>query len=98
MPTIRNSFADPPTGPAQSRYPTEASWPNCSRPSVTTRARRRSERRIKAAKFPREESLRAFDFEATPNIDPALIHTLAVMRRGPKADRSLGQSLRRFHA
>ncbi|WP_029138070.1 IS21-like element helper ATPase IstB [Nakamurella lactea] len=41
------------------------------------RARRRSERRIRAAQFPREKSLRAFDFEANPNIDPALIHTLA---------------------
>jgi DNA replication protein DnaC len=35
------------------------------------RARRRSERRVKAAGFPREKSLRAFDFEANPNIDPA---------------------------
>ena len=41
------------------------------------RARRRSERRIKAAGFPREKSLRAFDFDANPNIDPAVIHTLA---------------------
>jgi hypothetical protein len=40
-------------------------------------ARRRSERRIKAANFPREKSLRTFDFEANPNIDPATIHTLA---------------------
>ena len=30
-----------------------------------------------AAKFPCEKSLRAFDFEANPNIDPATIHTLA---------------------
>lgn len=41
------------------------------------RARRRSERRIKAAGFPREKSLRTFDFDANPNIDPATIHTLA---------------------
>ncbi|RPK62607.1 transposase [Streptomyces sp. ADI95-17] len=41
------------------------------------RARRRSERRIKAAGFPREKSLRAFDFDANPNIDAATIHTLA---------------------
>ncbi|GAA3222441.1 hypothetical protein GCM10020216_034680 [Nonomuraea helvata] len=41
------------------------------------RARRRSERRIKAAQFPRDKSLRAFDFDANPNIDPATIHTLA---------------------
>ena len=41
------------------------------------RARRRSERRIKAAAFPRDKSLRAFDFDANPNVDPAAIHTLA---------------------
>ncbi|MFD4831455.1 IS21-like element helper ATPase IstB [Streptomyces uncialis] len=41
------------------------------------RARRRSERRIKAAGFPREKSLRAFDFDANPNIDAATVHTLA---------------------
>lgn len=41
------------------------------------RARRRSERRIKAAGFPRDKSLRKFDFDANPNIDSAMIHTLA---------------------
>ncbi|MEU5977676.1 ATP-binding protein [Streptomyces sp. NPDC047315] len=41
------------------------------------RARRRSECRIKAAGFPRDKSLRKFDFEANPNIDAAVIHTLA---------------------
>jgi DNA replication protein DnaC len=41
------------------------------------RARRRSERRTKAAGFPREKSLRAFDFDANPTTDPATIHALA---------------------
>ena len=41
------------------------------------RNRRRSERRIKAAAFPRQKTLREFDFEANPDIDPATIHTLA---------------------
>ncbi|GGV70762.1 hypothetical protein GCM10010277_82030 [Streptomyces longisporoflavus] len=41
------------------------------------RSRRRSERRIKAAGFPRDKSLRNFGFEANPNIDAATIHTLA---------------------
>jgi DNA replication protein DnaC len=41
------------------------------------RARRRSERRIRAAAFPRVKSLREFDSDANPNIDPAVIHTLA---------------------
>jgi DNA replication protein DnaC len=41
------------------------------------RARRRSERRIKAADFPRQKSLRDFGFDANPYLDPAAIHTLA---------------------
>jgi DNA replication protein DnaC len=41
------------------------------------RDRRRSERRIKAAGFPREKGLRTFDFDADSAIDPAAIHTLA---------------------
>ncbi|MER7506713.1 ATP-binding protein [Nonomuraea pusilla] len=41
------------------------------------RARRASDRRIKAASFPRQKSLREFDFDANLNVDPAVIHTLA---------------------
>jgi DNA replication protein DnaC len=41
------------------------------------RARRRSERRIKAAAFSRQKSLREFDFDANSNVDPAMVHTLA---------------------
>ncbi|WP_336203816.1 ATP-binding protein [Nonomuraea sp. LPB2021202275-12-8] len=41
------------------------------------RQRRRAERRIKAAGFPREKWLTDFDFEANPNVEPAVIHTLA---------------------
>jgi DNA replication protein DnaC len=39
------------------------------------RARRRSARRIRAAGFPRDKSLRAFGFDANPNVDPATIST-----------------------
>jgi DNA replication protein DnaC len=41
------------------------------------RNRRRSERRIRSAAFPRQKYLREFDFTANPNIDPATIHALA---------------------
>ncbi|MFI6604155.1 IS21-like element helper ATPase IstB [Nonomuraea sp. NPDC050536] len=41
------------------------------------RERRRSERRIKAAGFPRQKWLSDFDFEANPDIPAATIHTLA---------------------
>ncbi|MEX5638154.1 IS21-like element helper ATPase IstB, partial [Parafrankia sp. FMc2] len=39
--------------------------------------RRRSERRAKAAGFPRQKLLKDFDFTANPAIEPAVIHTLA---------------------
>lgn len=41
------------------------------------RDRRRSERRIKGAGFPRQKLIKDFDFDANPNIEPAVIHTLA---------------------
>ncbi|WP_305082791.1 IS21-like element helper ATPase IstB [Nocardia australiensis] len=40
-------------------------------------ARRRSERLIEAAGFPRSKTLRDFDFGANPSVDPAMIRTLA---------------------
>ncbi|WP_327120401.1 IS21-like element helper ATPase IstB [Nocardia sp. NBC_01730] len=40
-------------------------------------ARRRSERLIKAAGFPRAKTLRDFDFDANPTVDPTMVHTLA---------------------
>jgi hypothetical protein len=41
------------------------------------RNRRRSERRIRAAGFPRQKWLKDFDFDANPNLTPATIHALA---------------------
>ena len=41
------------------------------------RDRRRSERRIKAAGFPRAKWLRDFDYTANQNVVPALINNLA---------------------
>ncbi|WP_261571052.1 IS21-like element helper ATPase IstB [Frankia gtarii] len=41
------------------------------------RDRRRSERRAKAAGFPRQKLLKDFDFTANPALEPAVIHTLA---------------------
>lgn len=38
---------------------------------------RRAERRIRAAHFPREKSMREFDYRVNPNVDPAVIHNLA---------------------
>lgn len=52
------------------------------------RARRRSERRIKAAGFPREKSLRAFDLDANPNIDAATVHTVPTASESRRASLS----------
>jgi DNA replication protein DnaC len=41
------------------------------------RERRRSQRRLRAAAFPRQKLLKDFDFEADPNIEPAIVSTLA---------------------
>lgn len=55
---------------------------SCSRCSAPGSAspcspERRSQRRLKAAGFPRQKYLKDFDFEANPNIEPALIAALA---------------------
>ena len=47
------------------------------------RDRRRSERRIKAASFPREKWLSDFDFDANPNISSAM-PTPCYLRVGPQ--------------
>ena len=77
LPTIRSQFADlaARAGREQMTYLTflaELMLAECD-----DRARRRSERRIKAAGFPRAKTLREFDFAANPALDPAVIHTLA---------------------
>lgn len=41
------------------------------------RNRRRSERRIRAASFPRSKWLSDFDYSANPNVTPALVNNLA---------------------
>jgi hypothetical protein len=49
------------------------------------RARRRSERRITAAKFPARSPYAASTFKANPSIDPAVVHTgqVRVGQEGP---------------
>ncbi|THA56017.1 hypothetical protein E6P78_32405 [Streptomyces sp. A0958] len=81
LPSIRNEFPDVADRAVKDQmtyrgFPADLLMTECD-----DRARRRSERRIKAAGFPREKSLRTFDFDANPNIDPATIHTLAARRR-----------------
>ncbi|MCS3790030.1 DNA replication protein DnaC [Tsukamurella ocularis] len=77
LPTIRSHFTDVADDAARDQMSYRAFLAELLISECDDRARRRSERRIKAAGFPREKSLRTFDFDANPNIDPATIHTLA---------------------
>jgi DNA replication protein DnaC len=77
LPTIRAQFS--PTADAAEReqltyrgFLAELLMAECE-----DRERRRAERRIKAAGFPRPKWLADFDFAANPTIEPAVIHTLA---------------------
>ena len=77
LPTIRTQFPDLAQAAAREQMSYRAFLAELLMAECDDRARRRSERRIKAAGFPREKSLRSFDFDANPNLDPAVIHTLA---------------------
>jgi len=77
LPTIRAQFPDIADGATRQQLSYRAFLAELLLAESDDRARRRSERRIRAATFPREKSLRAFDVDANPNIDPATINTLA---------------------
>jgi DNA replication protein DnaC len=77
LPTIRAQFPDLAKAAAREQMSYRAFVAELLLAECDDRARRRSERRIKAAAFPREKSLRTFDFDANPTVDPAVIHTLA---------------------
>src|SRR6516164_3348323 len=77
LPTIRAQFPDLAQAAAREQMSYRAFLAELLMAECDDRARRRAERRIKAAGFPRQKSLRGFDFDANPNIDPAVINTLA---------------------
>ena len=77
LPTIRGQFTDLAEAAARDQMTYRGFLAELLMAECDDRARRRSERRIKAAAFPRDKSLRAFDFDANPHIDPAVVHTLA---------------------
>lgn len=77
LPTIRAQFNEIADGATREQMTYRAFLAELLLAECDDRARRRSERRIRAAGFPRDKSLRAFDFDANPNVDPATIHTLA---------------------
>ena len=77
LPTVRAQFPDLAEAAAREQMSYRGFLAELLMAECDDRARRRSERRIKAAGFPREKSLRTFDFDANPSVDPAVIHTLA---------------------
>lgn len=77
LPTIRTQFSDVADAAARERMTYRGFLAELLMAECDDRARRRSERRIKAAAFPREKSLRTFGFEVNPTVDLAVIHTLA---------------------
>jgi DNA replication protein DnaC len=77
LPTVRAQFPEMATVAANEQMTYRGFLAELLLAECDDRTRRRSERRIKAASFPREKSVRSFDFDANPNIDPAVIHTLA---------------------
>lgn len=77
LPTIRGQFPDLAEAASHEQMSYRGFLAELLLSKCDDRARRRSERRIKAAGFPREKSLRAFDYDANPNIDAATINTLA---------------------
>ncbi|MFH8993155.1 IS21-like element helper ATPase IstB [Streptomyces sp. NPDC017940] len=77
LPSIRQQFGDLADAAARDQMSYRGFLAELLMTECDDRARRRSERRIKAAAFPREKSLRAFDFDANPNVDPATVNTLA---------------------
>jgi DNA replication protein DnaC len=77
LPSIRAQFTDLADAAARDQMTYRGFLAELLMAECDDRNRRRSERRIKAAAFPRDKSLRAFDFAANSNVDPAVIHTLA---------------------
>ncbi|MFW6721635.1 IS21-like element helper ATPase IstB [Streptomyces sp. MAR4 CNY-716] len=77
LPTIRSQFPDLAATASREQMSYLGFLAELLLAECDDRARRRSERRIKAAGFPRDKSLRKFDFDANPNIDAATVHTLA---------------------
>ncbi|MGA4792082.1 ATP-binding protein [Nocardia sp. AB354] len=77
LPSIRSQFNDIVVTATRDQMSYRAFLAELLLVECDDRARRRSERRIRAAGFPRDKSLRTFDFDANPNIDPAVINTLA---------------------
>ncbi|MEV1243390.1 ATP-binding protein [Nonomuraea sp. NPDC050022] len=93
LPTVRAKFPELAEAAARDQMTYRGFLAELLMAECDDRSRRRSERRIKAASFPRQKALREFDFDANPNIDPAVIHTLASCEPRPSPTRVFARPL-----
>ncbi|GFJ85015.1 IS21-like element helper ATPase IstB [Phytohabitans houttuyneae] len=77
LPTLRGRFGDVADAAKRQQLTYRGFLAELLLAECDERDRRRSERRIRAAGFPRDKWLQDFDFEANPAVNPAMIHTLA---------------------
>ena len=77
LPTMRTSVNDLATAAEKEQLSYRGFLAELLLAECDDRDRRRCERRIKAADFPRQKWLSDFDFDANPNISSAMINTLA---------------------
>jgi DNA replication protein DnaC len=76
LPTLRGRFSEAADAAQRQQLTYRGFLAELLLAECDERDRRRSERRICAAGFPREKWLQDFDFEANPSVNPAMIHTL----------------------
>jgi hypothetical protein len=94
LPTLRAQFTDLADTAAREQMTYRGFLAELLMAECDDRGRRRSERRIKAACFPRQKELRTFDFQSNPNITAETLSDLATcewVRKGqpPVPDRRL---------
>ena len=77
LPTIRAQYADAAGKAEREQLSYLAFLAELFMAECEDRDRRRAERRLRAAGFPRQKWLNDFDFDANPNISPAVVNTLA---------------------
>jgi DNA replication protein DnaC len=77
LPTIRDQFGDLADKAEREQLTYRGFLAELFMAECDDRDRRRAERRLRAAGFPRAKWLKDFDFDANPNINPALINTLS---------------------
>jgi DNA replication protein DnaC len=77
LPTMRAQFADTVTRAEREHLSYRGFLAELLMAECEDHDRRRSERRIRAASFPRSKWLSDFDYTANPNVTPALVNALA---------------------